>query len=257
MRGHWRVWRGEIGKVFVILQTMARFDFKQFSIDDSGCGMKICSDSVLLGAWFLPQVSAAEVVVDAGAGSGLLSLMAAQVCPLAVVTAVEIEPDACRAAALNFGASPWKDRLRTVEGDFCSAGLPEAVDAVISNPPYFTSGELAPDSARAGARHQQTLTFGTLAARSRALLKPGGRLGLVAPSEAESDILFSAELAGLKLRRLCRVVTSPGKAPRRVLMDFSTADGPTDTAELCLRAPGGTLTDRYRALVEPFYLKIS
>ena len=67
------------------------FRFKQFHVDDSGCGMKICSDSVLLGAWFLPSHSHAASVLDIGAGSGLLSLMAAQVCPEASVTGIEID----------------------------------------------------------------------------------------------------------------------------------------------------------------------
>lgn len=236
---------------------MARFDFKKFSVDDSGCGMKICSDSVLLGAWFMPEVAGAHIVVDAGAGSGLLSLMAAQICPAAAIYAVEIDTDACRAASRNFAASPWADRLRVVEGDFCSAAFGIGVDAVISNPPYFTNGETAPDSARACARHQQSLTFGTLLRRSRDILNPSGRLGLVAPAEAENDILFEAELAGLKLRRICHVSTSAGKTPRRILMDFSPADGSVQTSGLCLRNTGGIITEQYRALVEPFYIKIS
>ena len=70
---------------------MGVFHFKQFDVDDSGCGMKICSDSVLLGAWFLPEYSSAASVLDIGAGSGLLALMAAQVCTGAHVTGIEID----------------------------------------------------------------------------------------------------------------------------------------------------------------------
>ena len=236
---------------------MARFDFKKFSVDDSGCGMKICSDSVLLGAWFMPEVADAKVVVDAGAGSGVLALIAAQTCPAADIYAVEIDTGACRAASRNFAVSPWADRLRVVESDFCSATFDIGVDAIISNPPYFTNGETAPDSARACARHQQSLTFGTLIRRSRSILNPCGHLGLVAPAEAENDILFEAELAGLKLRRICHVSTSAGKTPRRILMDFSPADGCVHTYGLCLRNPDGNITEQYRTLVDPFYIKIS
>ncbi len=236
---------------------MARFDFKQFSVDDTGCGMKICSDSVLLGAWFLPAHAEARSVVDAGAGSGVLALMAAQICADAAVTGVEIVPEACAAAAANFAASPWADRLEVCAGDFRTVDLPAPVDLIISNPPYFTEGEIAPDKARAAARHQQTLTFGELLRRSRSLLAPQGRLGLVAPAEAEASILFEGEMAGLKLRRLCRVLTTPGKQPRRVLMDFAASDGPVETTTLHLREPNGSLADVYRRLVDPFYLKIS
>lgn len=56
---------------------MGRFDFREFSIDDGGCGMKLGTDSVLLGAWFFREHTQARSVLDIGAGSGILSLMAA------------------------------------------------------------------------------------------------------------------------------------------------------------------------------------
>lgn len=236
---------------------MARFDFKEFWIDDAGCGMKLGSDSVLLGAWFLPQMSRAAIVADAGAGSGVLSLMAAQMCPEAQVLAVELNGAAASAASANFAASRWGHRLQCLCGDFCTADLPDGIDAVISNPPYFTNGLTAPDSARAGARHQDTLTFPTLMRRSASLLAPGGHLGFISPADVEADVIFEAEMAGLKLRRLCRVITAQGKKPRRLLWDFSPADGSCNESVLCLRNADGTPSEAYRRLVEPFYIKIS
>lgn len=236
---------------------MARFDFKKFSLSDEGCGMKISSDSVLLGAWFLPAVSAARTVVDAGAGSGLLSLMAAQTCPQATVAGVELDAGACRAAALNFAASPWKDRLELLPGDFCLlAQNISGVDAVISNPPYFSTGAGAPDRARAAARHQQSLNFENLLRLSAAMLTPQGHLGLISPAADEDSILFRAELAGLKLRRLCRVSTTSAKPPVRLLWDFSPADGPVQSSTLCLRGSDGAPTPEYAAVVADFYLRL-
>ena len=55
---------------------MGVFHFKRFDIDDHGCGMKICSDSVLLAAWFLPPYRDARSVADVGAGSGILAMLA-------------------------------------------------------------------------------------------------------------------------------------------------------------------------------------
>ena len=52
------------------------FTFKQFHIDDHGCGMPVSTDAVLLGAW--APLTQAKHILDIGAGSGLLSLMAAQ-----------------------------------------------------------------------------------------------------------------------------------------------------------------------------------
>lgn len=68
------------------------FDFKEFSLTDARCGMKIGTDGVLLGAWV--DIKGIRSVVDAGAGCGLISLMIAQRTPVADITAVEIESDA-------------------------------------------------------------------------------------------------------------------------------------------------------------------
>lgn len=67
------------------------FDFKEFSLTDARCGMKIGTDGVLLGAWV--DIKGIRSVVDAGAGCGLISLMIAQRTPVADITAVEIESD--------------------------------------------------------------------------------------------------------------------------------------------------------------------
>lgn len=235
---------------------MPAFQFKQFSVDDAGCGMKICSDSVLLGAWFLPQLADVGSILDAGSGSGLLALIAAQCCPKAFITAIELDHSAALAATANFKASPWSQRLNLIEGDFLAATLPYPADAIISNPPYFTNGLTSPDNARAAARHQCELTYNTLLTHSRTLLSPHGHLGFISPAEFEDDIIFAAQLAGFNLRRLCRVTTSIRKPAKRLLWDFSPTPGQTEIETLSLRGDGGKPSDRYYSLVEPFYTKI-
>ncbi len=232
---------------------MGVFRFKNFDVDDSGCGMKICSDSVLLAAWFLPAHRTARTVADIGAGSGVLSLLAADILPDAGVTAVEIDAAAAAAAAANFAASPWPHRLNLVHCDFADfAAVPRAFDAVISNPPYFGEGLRSADAARAAARHQQGLGYSSIL--KMPMLAPDGHLGLVAPAELEADIVFAAEMAGLKVRRLCRVHTSPRRPATRLLLDIARTDGPLEAHELFMRDAAGDYTREYRDLVEPYYL---
>ena len=234
---------------------MGVFRFKQFHVDDSGCGMKICSDSVLLGAWFLPSHSHAASVLDIGAGSGLLSLMAAQVCPEASITGIEIDPKAAAAARANFAASPFAGRLTVTEGDFNTITLPLHNDIVISNPPYFVTGERSADTARSTARHQASLSYEAIFNKS-GLIKPKGHIGLVSPAEFEQDIIFHAEMAGLKLRRLLRVCTATARPATRLLWDFSRTDGPVTEEIMKLRNSAGELTEGYRRMVDAFYVKI-
>ncbi len=235
---------------------MTRFDFKQFSVDDSGCGMKICSDSVLLGAWFFEPYASARSVADIGAGSGVLALIAAQCCPQAAVTAIEIDAGAAEASRLNFEASPWTARLTLVEGDFSLWTPSSPLDLIISNPPYFTNGAIAADAARAAARHQQGLSYASLLRKGAQCLVTDGHLGLVSPAEFEQEIIFEAEMASLKLRRLLRVQTSPRKPVTRLLFDFGKADGTASVETLALREPDGSISASYRSLVDSFYIKL-
>lgn len=231
---------------------MGVFNFKQFDVDDRGCGMKICSDSVLLGAWFCGSWPGACNVIDVGAGSGILSLIAAQYCSRATINAVEIEETAAEACRQNFANSPWPGRLTVHRCDFSEFAPEDAADFIICNPPYFNNGEHSADRSRATARHQAGLSYSTLLQYAKANLAPNGHLGLVAPAEFEDEIVFQAELCGLKLNRLCHVRTSMRKPSTRILLDFSPTEPSTESCrELIIGSP------EYRDLVGDLYIKIS
>ncbi|HAE72112.1 MAG TPA: tRNA (adenine-N(6)-)-methyltransferase, partial [Flavobacteriaceae bacterium] len=55
----------------------APFIFKEFSIEQDQCAMKIGTDGVLLGAW-APISHQPNSILDIGAGTGVVALMLAQ-----------------------------------------------------------------------------------------------------------------------------------------------------------------------------------
>lgn len=228
---------------------MGRFDFKQFSVSDEHCGMKVGTDSVLLGAWASLPTGPVRIL-DLGAGSGLLSLMAAQRCPQARITAVEIDPEACADARANADASPFGPRIEVVCADAMVFQPTRQPDAIICNPPYFDSALVSPDARRAAARHGKSFDAVGALRFASAHLDADGTLAMVTPADGWQHLVFEAEMLRLRLRRICRVATRAGKPATRILWQFSRLDGPQVDSDLLIGSP------EYLALVKDFYLKL-
>ena len=224
------------------------FRFKRFAVSHEAAAMKVGTDGVTLGAW----ARCGGRVLDAGCGCGLIGLMAAQRGAGSVVM-VEIDPVAACEAAANVADSPWADLIDTRCCDFLAMDETEKFDNILSNPPFFATGELAPDPARAAARHQGSLTPQAFVAKAARLLAPAGRVSVIIPADLGRDWEFAAGLVGLRLTRRVGLFTRLRAAePRRLLLEFG-GDVPasaaySDKASLYIQS------EEYRELVKDFYL---
>lgn len=228
------------------------FTFKQFAIDTSGCGQKLGTDSVLLGAW--ANLDGVSTVLDLGAGSGVLALMCAQRSDSARITALEINPSACEAARANAAASPWAERIEVVEADAMAYSPDAKFDLIISNPPYFNQGITSPVAARASARHGTGFTWEQAIDLASAWLSPDGALAMVTPADIASAVTARAEMKRLKVRRLCMVASAEGHKPSLALWELRRKDGPIVRESLCIRDAGHAYSPEYVSLTSDFYL---
>ena len=158
------------------------FEFKQFSIQQDRCAMKIGTDGVLLGAWVSLEKNP-QSILDIGAGTGILSLQLAQRCQAETLEAIEINEDAFEQCVVNFENSPWGDRL------FCfhasaqefAAEMEEEYDLIISNPPFYSDEYKSDDNKRNTARFTDTLPFRDLAIFAYQFLSEKGIFALILP----------------------------------------------------------------------------
>lgn len=230
------------------------FQFKQFTINDDRCAMKVGTDGVLLGAW--ANVDHASRVLDVGAGCGLIALMLAQRFPQIRVTALELDAEAAEQARDNVEKSPFSSQIEVVQGDFSlySSG---PFDAIVSNPPFFEEDLLPPDAARANARHTSSaLNFENLVVGSVRLLVDGGTLSVIIPKNAQNRFHSICNKHGLTLLRATDVRTVVRKAPKRVMLHFAKCPNAASAVvrDEIILMEDGKRSAAYTHLCREFYL---
>lgn len=229
------------------------FRFKQFTIWQDRCAMKVGTDGVLLGAW--ADVSGVKRVLDIGTGTGLVSLMIAQRCD-AVIHAVEIDDDAAVQAVENVRSSPWQEKVTVSHIDFRELSKENRYDLIVSNPPYFVDSLVSPDQKRCLARHNDELTFSELTGKAVSLLNPGGRLTLIIPSDIEIPVINLAAEHQLFPIRKTYVQTKTGMAPKRLLLTFGLSMANCVTDILVVELSRHVYSESYINLTKDFYLKM-
>lgn len=236
------------------------FTFKQFHVDDGGCGMAVSTDGVLLGAWAtLPKQGK---LIDIGTGSGLLALMMAQrIAPaLCSITAIELDDSAADAATKNFLNSPWSSSLHCVKQDiqqWASTQSKNNIEYIICNPPYFNFGLQADSQTRATARHTDTLTHDALLQSISYLLAPKGIVSLILPAYEGRQLIQAAEKYDLRCQRLCEVKSTERKPVSRLLIELtpSHVQIPLQKEALCIH-DSGQYSAQFMTLTRDFYLKL-
>lgn len=234
------------------------FQFKQFSVKQDRCAMKIGTDGVLLGAWS-PIPENVFSVLDIGAGTGIIALMIAQRSDAEQIDALEIDEEAYEQAVDNFENSPWSDRL------FCfHAGLDEFVeepedeyDLIISNPPFYTEDYKTENEQRDLARFADALPFEDLVEAADLLLSENGIFSVIIPYKEEEKIIALAKDFDLFPIKITRVKGTPTSEIKRSLLAFSrniSENFPVD--ELIIETSRHIYTEEYIALTKDFYLKM-
>lgn len=234
------------------------FQFKQFTVQQDKCAMKIGTDGVLLGAW--SQLNNPFSILDIGAGTGIIALQMAQRSCAEVIDALEIEGYAYEQAVDNFEASDWSDRLFCYHASLeeFTKEIEDTYDFIISNPPFYTS-TYKPDTIeenRAMARHSESMSYELLLKSTSQLLEQNGSCAFIIPFEEEDFFLEIASNNSLFPNRITRVRGTSTSPIKRSLLQLSFQEKTVEIDELTIEIERHVYTEKYINIVKEFYLKI-
>ncbi len=228
------------------------FQFKQFRLAHSRSAQKIGTDSVILGSWL--KAEKADSILDIGSGCGLLAFMLAQKFPQAQVLGVELDFASFEESLENCTSSPFKERVNFIQSDFTQWSSNKHFDLIVSNPPYFESGQNTDRPERDNARRQKSLNHTILLKKMSQLLTEAGSIYLVLPPFEAANFIDLAKQEGLYLSRFCKVKSKANTATKRCLFSLSRQATQSHNEELILYLEDGSRHPQHAKLTQDFYL---
>jgi tRNA1Val (adenine37-N6)-methyltransferase len=230
------------------------FRFKQFTIYQDKCAMKVGTDGVLLGSW--ADCKNAKSILDIGTGTGLIALMLAQRSNVKI-DAVEIDEEASSQAKENVAKSDWKDSIQILNlpfQEFCKSTNAK-YDLIVSNPPYFQNSLFAPDKKRTDARHNSNLELEELLDGAIKLLNDNGVFSLILPYVEGTMFILKASEKNLFCTCQTKVLPRPNREPKRLLLEFMKIKKPLVEQEIIIELnKRHEYSDAYKNLTKEFYL---
>jgi tRNA1Val (adenine37-N6)-methyltransferase len=235
----------------------SHFQFKQFTIHQDHCAMKVTTDACLFGAWTAEEVkrqmSDVRRVLDIGTGTGLLSLMMAQKANVSI-DAIEIDPDAFVQAKENVSASAWKDRVAIYRADAAQFKFSSKYDIIISNPPFYEN-ELKSGDAKKNLAHHEGLSMQQLLKLIRENLSPPGSFFLLLPYKRTEEVEKMIDTTGLSIVQKISVRQSLRHDFFRTMIHGTHKNDKEEiTAEISIWDEQQQYTSEFIELLKDYYL---
>ncbi len=175
----------------------------ELRIIQSRRGYRFSVDALLLAEFV--SITPDDVVVDLGAGCGIISLLLAKKGQAGYIVGLELQEELASQARRNAGLNGLEERIAILQGDLRVLPLaPRCADVVVCNPPYrkSRSGRINPDPCKAIARHEIAMTLIDILAAGKTLLRSGGRLALIYPANRLTEAFSRMRSQDLEPKRL-------------------------------------------------------
>jgi tRNA1Val (adenine37-N6)-methyltransferase len=241
----------------------SHFHFKQFTIHQDRCAMKVTTDACLFGAWVAEeagsQKSGVRNLLDIGTGTGLLALMYIQKNPKAKIDTIEIDNDASEQAKENVEASPWKDRITIINADARTFLFPKKYDLIISNPPFYEKEIKSISGSKNLAHHCNKLSLKELLAIIRENLSENGNFFLLQPFKRNEETKKLLKDHQLQVSKILFVRQSVKHDYFRIMIRGKRISHPeeeTEIDEISIWDDKENYTSEFVSLLKEYYLKL-
>ncbi|SEO31711.1 tRNA1Val (adenine37-N6)-methyltransferase [Mucilaginibacter gossypiicola] len=231
------------------------FRFKQFSVDQTGCAMKINTDGVLLGA--MAGEGTPSNILDIGTGTGVIAMMLAQRFTNPEIDAVEIDEQAATTANGNFSNSPFNNKLTLYAKGFepfFEDHPDKRYDLIVSNPPFYINSLQSPGAKVNLAKHAADGFFEKLIATIAAKLTEQGTGWLILPVDTAELVKDLVKQNGLYLKKIITVHSFKYDAAHREILAFGRSNEPLTADKFIIYNEPKVYTEMYRELLKDFLI---
>lgn len=182
-------------------------------------GFRFGIDSILL-AHFL-NLKPKDLVLEVGAGSGIISLIALKRFPKAKIFALELESIFIECLKKNILENKLQEKLFIIKGDIKTSLFKSGIfDVIFSNPPYFKSksGRKSPYEIENIARRDVEFELDEFFKKVSSLLKNKGKFYLVFTALRLAELIYLLKKNRLEPKLLRLVHSYPGSEAKLVLL---------------------------------------
>ncbi|MBU1219223.1 threonylcarbamoyl-AMP synthase [Myxococcota bacterium] len=240
----WRILRpGPVNPESIVPETVPQVGYEWYKIPgiEQGVyqpldGFRFTVDAVILANYVASMLSGKELTCcDAGADTGVLSMILAAKTPLKHIFSVDINPDSVSALKAGINRNGLSHRICAIKGDLNSGRdfLPgESCDFVISNPPFYSASKRPSVS----EKRRLAMSEGSgspvmfMEAASR-LLKHKGRLFMITPPESLPGLCASSSEFKLSLAQIKPIASRSNDNAVRIITTW--VKGKCPSVDIC------------------------
>ena len=233
------------------------FQFKQFTIQQDKCAMKVCTDACVFGAFVAEYLASQKInnCLDIGTGTGLLSLMLAQKNDMGMDT-VEINTEAYLQAKENIENSIYKNKISIHNQNILEFDNKEKYDFIITNPPFYEGDLMSSQQNKNQAKHNESLTLPKLLQSIIRLLKDNGEFAVLLPFHRIIEFELLANDLYYFVQKEILLKQTPKHAYFRSIQIYSCTQLIKTTSDLIIKDENNLYTNSFVELLKDYYLHL-